>query len=46
VAAVVAEAHGATLVRCALDGVVATVTVAAEIAGVTVAASARAGPPR
>jgi secretion/DNA translocation related TadE-like protein len=46
VAADVASAYGATLARCALDGLVATVTVSAQVAGVTVAASARAGPPR
>lgn len=46
VAAEVTAAHGVNLVRCDLDGVVATVAVSAEIAGVAVDASARAGPPR
>jgi secretion/DNA translocation related TadE-like protein len=46
VAADVAGAHGVNLARCDLDGVVATVTVSAGIAGVVVEASARAGPPR
>jgi secretion/DNA translocation related TadE-like protein len=46
VAAEVVAAHGARLARCVVDGVVATVTVSATVAGVTVEASARAGPPR
>ena len=41
----VVEAHGATLTRCEVDGVVATVVAADSIAGVGVSAVARAGPP-
>jgi secretion/DNA translocation related TadE-like protein len=46
VAAEVATAHGAALTRCAVEGVVATVSVASDVLGVPVEASARAGPPR
>jgi len=45
VARAVVEAHGAALVRCDLDGVVATVVASAAIAGVRVEVAARAGPP-
>ncbi|MGB3911365.1 MAG: Rv3654c family TadE-like protein [Pseudolysinimonas sp.] len=45
-AARVVDAHGATLVACDLEGVVATVSTSARIAGVIVTAQARAGPPR
>lgn len=45
-AAQVVDAHGATLVACDVEGVVATVSVSAMIAGVLVMAEARAGPPR
>ncbi len=42
----VVEAHAAELLACDVDGVVATVTAGVRIAGVDVAVSARAGPPR
>lgn len=45
VAARVAEAHGADLSSCVLEGAVATTEVRAAYAGVTVVARARAGPP-
>ncbi len=45
VAARVAEANGAHLVRCALRGLVATVEVAASYVGFGTSARARAGPP-
>ncbi|WP_395640128.1 Rv3654c family TadE-like protein [Pseudolysinimonas sp.] len=41
----VVASYGATVARCEVDGVVATVVVSAPIAGVTVTATARAGPP-
>ncbi|GHF14523.1 Rv3654c family TadE-like protein [Pseudolysinimonas yzui] len=46
VAAQVVETSGAALVACELEGVVATITVSARVAGVLVTAEARAGPPR
>ena len=46
VAAEVVAAHRATLVACELEGVVATVTASATVAGVLVTVRARAGPPR
>lgn len=45
-AAAVVEAHGAALVACEVEGVVATIMVSARVAGVLVTAEARAGPPR
>lgn len=45
-AARVVEASEATLVACDVEGVVATISVSARIAGVLVTAEARAGPPR
>ena len=45
-AAVVVEAHGAVLVECRVEGVVATITASASFAGIPIAVSARAGPPR
>lgn len=45
-AAAVVEAHGVALVACEVEGVVATITVSARVAGVLVTAEARAGPPR
>lgn len=45
-AARVVDAHDATLVGCELEGVVATVSVSARVAGLLVTARARAGPPR
>jgi secretion/DNA translocation related TadE-like protein len=45
-AARVVAAHGATLVGCDVEGVVATVSASARVAGVLVTAQARAGPPR
>ena len=41
----VAAAHGATLVRCELDGLIATVETTASVAGIPVRARSRAGPP-
>ena len=46
VAAHVAAAGGARVQRCALDGLVVTVTVAGSAAGIPISALARAGPPR
>ncbi len=46
VAAEVIAAHRATLVACEVEGVVATVTASATVAGVVVMVRARAGPPR
>lgn len=46
VAADVVAAHRATLVTCEVEGVVATVTASATVAGVRVTVRARAGPPR
>jgi len=46
VAAEVVAAHDAELVACDVEGVVATVTAGATIAGVEARATARAGPPR
>jgi secretion/DNA translocation related TadE-like protein len=46
VAAEVVEALEASLVACEVEGVVATVSASARIAGVIVTAQARAGPPR
>lgn len=46
IAADVVAAHGATLAACEVEGVVATVTASAEVAGLPVSVSARAGPPR
>lgn len=45
VAARVAEANGASVATCTLDGLVATVTVARTLLGVPVSATATAGPP-
>ncbi|WP_309709489.1 Rv3654c family TadE-like protein [Pseudolysinimonas sp.] len=45
-AARVVDAHGATMVACEVEGVVATVSVSARVGGVLVTAEARAGPPR
>lgn len=45
-AARVVAAHDAILVLCEVEGVVATVSAAAQVAGVLVTAHARAGPPR
>lgn len=45
-AARVVEAHEATLTACEVEGVVATVSASARVAGVLVTAQARAGPPR
>lgn len=45
VAAQVVAAHGASLVACDLEGVVAAVSASARVAGVLVTAHARAGPP-
>lgn len=45
-AARVVAASEATLVACDVEGVVATISVSARIAGVLVTAEARAGPPR
>jgi secretion/DNA translocation related TadE-like protein len=45
-AARVVAAHGATLEGCDVEGVVATVSASARVAGVLVTAQARAGPPR
>jgi secretion/DNA translocation related TadE-like protein len=45
VAEEVVAAHGATLASCEVDGVVATVSAAASVAGVVVTVFARAGPP-
>lgn len=45
VAGRVARAAGATLVRCGLDGRVATVEVQAAYAGLAAVSRARAGPP-
>jgi secretion/DNA translocation related TadE-like protein len=45
-AARVVAAHGATLAACEVEGVVATVSASARVAGVLVTAQARAGPPR
>jgi secretion/DNA translocation related TadE-like protein len=42
----VAEANGALLVDCELDGLTATVETSARVAGVEVRARSRAGPPR
>lgn len=42
----VVEAHGATVARCDVDGVVATVVASDSIAGMRVTVAARAGPPR
>lgn len=42
----VASAQAANLVACALDGLVATVTVETRFGAFPVTASARAGPPR
>jgi len=45
-AAEVVEAHGAVLSECRVEGVVATITARASFAGIPIAVSARAGPPR
>lgn len=42
----VVAAHGATLSACTLDGVVATISASATVAGIPVTVTARAGPPR
>lgn len=42
----VIDAHGAVLAACDIEGVVATVSASAMIAGMPVTAQARAGPPR
>ena len=44
-AAVVAEANGADLVSCTVDGLVVTVSVSRPVAGFVVRAAATAGPP-
>ncbi len=44
-AAAVAEASGASLDACAVDGLIATVTVSGRFGLLTTAAGARAGPP-
>ncbi|WP_238439425.1 helicase [Microbacterium sp. JZ31] len=44
-AAEVAGAQRASVASCALDGLIATVTVGATFAGLPVGATARAGPP-
>jgi secretion/DNA translocation related TadE-like protein len=44
-AAVIAEANGATLTSCEVDGLVVTVSVSRPVAGFHVTASATAGPP-
>jgi secretion/DNA translocation related TadE-like protein len=44
-AAQVAEASGALILACDLDGLIATVTVSARFGVLTAAARARAGPP-
>ncbi|WP_243073985.1 Rv3654c family TadE-like protein [Microbacterium sp. SS28] len=44
-AADVAQAGGASLAACDVDGLVATVTVSATFGALTASASARAGPP-
>ena len=41
----VAAKHGANLVRCEIDGLVATIETAASFAGIPVHARSRAGPP-
>ncbi|WP_166866473.1 MULTISPECIES: Rv3654c family TadE-like protein [unclassified Salinibacterium] len=41
----VARAHGARLTSCALDGAVATVEASAELLGVPIRITSRAGPP-
>lgn len=46
VAAEVVAAHAARLAACEVDGVIVTVAVTAEVAGVSLTARARAGPPR
>jgi secretion/DNA translocation related TadE-like protein len=43
-AATVAAANGATLTACAVDGLVVTVAVSAQIGGIKVTAMATAGP--
>jgi secretion/DNA translocation related TadE-like protein len=45
VAAMVAQANGASLADCRLDGLVATVTAGASVLGLPVAATSSAGPP-
>jgi secretion/DNA translocation related TadE-like protein len=45
VAASVADANGSRLTACEVDGLVATVHVAASVVGLPVTASATAGPP-
>ena len=46
VAAAVAAANGARLASCELDGLIATVSTARSFLGLTMSATARAGPPR
>lgn len=46
VAARVVRAYDARLAACEVDGVVATVSASANVAGVLVTVQARAGPPR
>lgn len=41
----VAEANGATLRACHVDGLIATVSVGSSVLGITVTAGATAGPP-
>jgi secretion/DNA translocation related TadE-like protein len=43
-AAEVAEANGATMVHCSVDGLVATITVTRSIAGFSIEQTASAGP--
>jgi hypothetical protein len=43
-AAEVAVANGATVTSCAVDGLVATITVERQIAGFTIVQTATAGP--
>jgi len=45
VAEMMADAGGAELAECAVDGLIATVTVSSTFAHLPAAASARAGPP-
>ena len=44
-AALIAAESGARLTGCRLDGIIANVTVAGDVLGLPLAASARAGPP-
>jgi secretion/DNA translocation related TadE-like protein len=44
-AAAVAEGNGASLTACEVDGLVATVTAGATVAGLPISATSSAGPP-